>query len=189
MIKKSILVFAVLITWQCSAQNFPVSQNGIISYEEVVEVDSMKNGQLFSNAKKWLSSLEEEKITMTLKDSVSGHLAGTLSFFVYSQTGILKKLSGRFDYAFTIDTKDNKYRYRFTDFVFHQYQQNRNYKIVETIKTKKLEETHAAGWQKLWEKHRATVDQKMTDHLKSLQQKMKEREMVDKKIAKKQVEW
>lgn len=186
-----LILFCIPLTAEYSfAQTFPMDGK-VISYFEVVELDSIEKGVAFRNAIKSLKLLPEERIEFTKKDSIEGSLAGNSSFLVYAQSGILKKVSGRMSYSFSIDVKDSKYRYRFTDFVFHYYALDRNYKIEENGKTKKLEDPKAAGWQQLWTKHRVYASNKMTENIELLKKIMQERPIVvstEKAITRK-IEW
>ena len=107
-----------LVTTNCFSQDFPLDTKGKISYSDVIEVDSLNEEDLFRNGVKWFTTLQHEKVVITGKDSLNGNLSGYSSFLVYSQSDALKKVSGRISYSLSIDVKDNKYRYCFTDFVF-----------------------------------------------------------------------
>ena len=186
-----LILLCVLLTGKYSfAQTFPMD-NQLISFFEVVELDSIEKETGFRNALKWIKYLPEEQVELIKKDSVEGSLAAHSSFLVYAQSGILKKVSGRISYSISIDVKDSKYRYRFTDFVFHYYALDRNYKIEENGKTKKLEDPKAAGWQQLWTKHRIYASKKMAEDIDLLKKIMLERPIVvstEKTITKK-IEW
>lgn len=163
-----------------------------IEFSNVVVADSLTKITLFHNAVNWISSLKEkeEKVVLTESDSLAGKVSGESSFFVYAQSGILKKVSGLITYKLSVEVKDNKYRYQLNDFVFHYYKQDRNYNMVETGKTKPLEELKATGWQKLWTQHRATVAAKMKINTQQLEIKMIEKPKkitAEKKVKK--VEW
>ncbi len=144
-----------------------------ISYQNIVKVDSVSRDQLFHNALTWTQLLSDEDLAVVKRDSVDGSLEGESSFFVYTQTGIFKRVSGKVSYLFSIDVKDGKYRYNFHRFIFHYYAENRNYQMVDTRKEKPLEEPLAPGWQKLWDKHRSTTKIRILRHIASLENKMK----------------
>jgi len=158
-------------------------------FSNVVIADSLSKQLLFHNALSWVSALND-KTVLSQKDSVLGKVEAESSYLVYNQqAGILKKLSGRISYKILIEVKDNKYRYHFSNFMFHYYKQDRNYNMVETGKTKSLNEPNASGWQKLWDSHRAATQNKMKEYGKQLEIKMVEKpETPGEKIAKK-VEW
>ncbi|MBS1506600.1 MAG: DUF4468 domain-containing protein [Bacteroidetes bacterium] len=163
-----------------------------VEFSNVVVADSLAKLDLFHNAVHWTNSLKanDEKVILTESDSIAGKVLGESSFFVYTQSGILKKVSGLITYKLSVEVKDNKYRYQLSNFVFHYYKQDRNYNMVETGKTKPLEELKATGWQKLWTQHRATVLAKMKASAQQLELKMIEKPKkitAEKKVKK--VEW
>jgi hypothetical protein len=161
-------------------------------FADVAIADSLDKDVLFQNAKKWVALLElnNESVFQLQPDSMNGKLSGKSTFYVFSQSGILKKISGKVSYNFSVEVKDKKYRYSFTDFVFHYFKQDRYYNMVETGKTKPLEEVEAQGWQKLWTTHRKYVTVKMNDNVKLLQVQMKENpKKIEKIIAAKKIEW
>lgn len=163
-----------------------------VEFSNVVVADSLAKLDLFHNAVHWTNSLKanDEKVILTESDSLAGKVSGESSFFVYAQSGILKKVSGLITYKLSVEVKDNKYRYQLSNFVFHYYKQDRNYNMVETGKTKPLEELKATGWQKLWTQHRATVLAKMKASAQQLELKMIEKPKkitAEKKVKK--VEW
>lgn len=163
-----------------------------VEFSNVVVADSLAKLDLFHNAVHWTNSLKanDEKVILTESDSIAGKVLGESSFFVYAQSGILKKVSGLITYKLSVEVKDNKYRYQLSNFVFHYYKQDRNYNMVETGKTKPLEELKATGWQKLWTQHRATVLAKMKASAQQLELKMIEKPKkitAEKKVKK--VEW
>lgn len=170
----------------------PVAENKPFEFVDVAVADSIDKEGLFQNAKKWVQLLEQnnEKIFQLQLDSISGKITGMSTFYVFSQTGILKKISGKVGYNFSLEVKDKKYRYTFNDFVFHYFKQDRYYNMVETGKTKLLEELEAKGWQKLWTAHRKSVTVKMNDNIKMLEIQMKENpKKVEKLVASKKIEW
>ena len=126
---------------------------------EVVPVEGFPKLALHSNGVRWFKSLPagDVKLNTLVKDSVEGKVSAHVELMVHAQSGILRKVAGSVSYRISVETKDEKYRYCFKDFVYHYYAQNRNYQMVKTGKTKPLEETQAQGWQKLWTQHRKTV--------------------------------
>jgi hypothetical protein len=162
-----------------------------VEFTSIAIVDSMAKPLLFHNLHSWLELLHqnEEQVVVEMKDSINGKVTGRSQFFVYSQTGILKKVSGKITYNLSLEVKDNKYRYRFSDFIYHYFKENREYKIVETGKTKPLEEKEAPGWQKLWAKHRATCYAKLKEDIELLKATMKKRPVSAEKIKEKNIEW
>jgi len=156
------------------AQVLPIDTTGKVTYYEIVEAPALKKELLYENALTWVEALKgiEDKVVIETTNVLAGKIVAKNEFPLFSQTGVLKKLSGKVTYQMTIEMKDNLYRYKFTDFVFHYYKQDRTYKIVATGKTKKLEDLKAAGWQKLWNKHRAQTAAKIQTDLTELKIQM-----------------
>jgi len=179
---------SLLMNGQSASSSSPTSA---FDFSNVVVTDSISKQSLFHNGINWVSDLKDEKTVLSQNDSILGKVEGESSYLVYTlQPGILKKLSGRVSYKISIEVKDNKYRYRFSDFVFHYYKQDRYYKMVETGKVKSLNEFSASGWQKLWDNHRSTTQSKMKEYCKRLEIKMVEKpETPNEKVIAKKVEW
>src|SRR5690348_5723510 len=127
-----IVILGISLNTNCDGQSATAS---IMDFSNVVVADSLSHEFLFHNASRWVNSLKDEKVVLSQNDSINGKIEGESSYLVYTQqAGILKKLSGRISYKISIEVKDNKYRYHFSDFVFHYYKQDRNYNMVETSK-------------------------------------------------------
>lgn len=151
----------------------PVNETGRVTFTEVVKTDSLKKALLYTNAKKWLSA-NGFQLTATPEDSAAGKLVGSQEFYLYARGYISKKIHGKIAYTATIEVKDNRYRYAFTDFMFAYYKEDRTYNMVPTGKEKPLEETKASGWQSLWEQHKKTTQTKINSSINSLKAAMPE---------------
>ncbi len=188
-----LLVLASLLVYGTAHSQFlPANANGKCEITEVVIAEGFSKSNLYGNELKWLNGLtrEEGKLSSLVRDSIAGRISGTYEFLVYTQSGVLRKVAGAISYYFTVETKDGKYRYSFTDFVFYYYAQNRNYKIVKTGNTKPLEEKKAIGWQKLWTEHRMTVFTRVTKQIDALKLKIIETSKeVNEKMREKKVDW
>ena len=186
------LVISIAIQMNSNAQPSALeSEIQKVVFADVVVADSLSRELLFQNALKYVAFLKQadEKFELKLKDSVDGKLYGQSTYFVYAQSGILKKISGTITYQLAIEVKDKKYRYQFNDYVFHYYKQDRYYNMVATGKTKSLEELNASGWQKLWSTHRSYTVEKMQGNIKQLELKMAEDPKKIEKVAAKKVAW
>lgn len=189
---KKIFLFVVLgIAALANGSAQSTSSNSRFDFSNVVIADSLSKMFLFHNAIGWVKNLKDEKIIVSQNDSILGKVEGESSYLVYNQqAGILKKLSGRISYKISIEVKDDKYRYHFSDFVFHYYKQDRSYNMVETKKIKSLDDPSAEGWQKLWDGHRSATMNKMKERCKQLEIKMIEKpETPSEKVIAKKVEW
>lgn len=139
-------------------------------FTEVVTVDSVTADLLFKRGKIWL--LQNK---YNLSDSVANtNVKADNELYVYQKGIASKKLHGRISYNIMIEFKDDKYRYTFSDFVFHYYKQNRYYEMVPTKQQKSLNDEKAAGWQNLWERHKKTTTDHIQQQITSLKNFMKE---------------
>jgi hypothetical protein len=156
--------------------NLPLNSAGKVERMDVVVVDTVAKKELFDRASSLLTNIAAtaDKFTIIEKDSASGKIVCALKSNAYTYTGILKKQVGVITYSLALEVKDGKYRYTFTDFVYHYYAQNRNYQVVETGKKKGLEETKAPGWQKTWNTCRSSASDKVSGQISIIQTKMKE---------------
>ena len=187
-----ILSMLFLLTAQLGrAQFLPLNGSGKSGVTEVVTVEGFPKAILYTHEVKWLKGMTgvEGKLSSVAKDSLAGSISGNFEFPVYAQSGILRKMAGAISYHFTVETKDEKYRYAFTDFLFHYYVQDRNYKMVKTGKTKFLEDPKAAGWQKLWTDHRKTASTRVKHQIDELKLRMVETYKEVAKAEEKKVEW
>ena len=186
-----ILIF-VFNALTADAQFLPLNAAGKCEATEVVVVEGFTKAVLYPNALKWLKGLThvDGKLSAVEKDSIAGKISGNFEFLVYAQSGILRKVAGSVSYHMQVETKDGKYRYSFSDFVFHYYAQDRKYKMVKTGKTKPLEEDEAMGWQKLWTDHRKGTQDRVSTQVAELKTKIIEvPKDVSVKAEEKKVEW
>jgi hypothetical protein len=191
-----ILLLLLLNYSNAKSQGLPFNEKGKIEIAEVIQLDSINNKSiLYNNAIQWTEHFpsNETKITHIENDPVAGRISCSFQFPVYIQAsvGVLKKINGMITYDCVIEVKDFKYRYSFTNFIFHYYKQDRTYKYVDAGKTKKLEDFKASGWQKLWNKHRLTTATKLESDIKDLKETMQtvHTAPVKEEPKKKEVKW
>jgi hypothetical protein len=180
--KRRLILIALTLfvtTFGVKAQvNLPLNSSGKAEVAEVVAVDSLNRYELYSHAENLLPGISAfvEKMDVIENDPIAGKISCALRFTAYNQQlGILKKEIGAVTYKMSIEVKDGKYRYSFSDIIFHYYKQDRNYKMVETGQKKGLEEAKASGWQKNWNGCRAITSTKITNQVKLITEKMKEK--------------
>ncbi|MFL5729424.1 MAG: hypothetical protein ACJ75J_08040, partial [Cytophagaceae bacterium] len=112
-------------------------------------------------------------------------------FLVYTKGAISKEIHGAIRYSVKIEVKNNKYKYRFSDFVFEYYKINRNYQYLPTGQEKPLEEEKFTGWDNAWENHKKETYSRITSLIKSLKSDMGKKEKIEQKkepVGKKE-EW
>jgi hypothetical protein len=175
-LKKTMMMFALLIsTMYGRAQSgLPINSSGKIEITDVVNIESVNKADLFQRSDNFIADLSDPnfKILSVEKDSANGKINAAYQIMIYAQTGVLKKVQGAVSYSLTLEVKDGKYRYTFTDFVYHYYGQNRSYQTVDTGKKKKLEEMKATGWQKAWNDCKATTASKVQKQIVSIKTAM-----------------
>jgi hypothetical protein len=160
-----------------------------ITFEEIVKVDSTPSLLLYSNAEKWMNKYFKLEKSLQHLDPGSGQLENEGRFLVYTK-GISKEIHGAIRFKVIVEIKENKYRYRFTDFVFEYYKQNRQYKYVPTGKEKPLEDKKFPGWEKPWIKHKAETQERIYEYISSLKSAMAFKEIPAKaREVKKKEEW
>ena len=89
-----------------------------IKFQEVVDESGSKS-DLFKKCVYWLNGFYKDpsRIT-TIRDEPSGKIAGRHQFRIYYQdSGNTKQIAGMIKYTFTIDLKDDKYRYTIDNLV------------------------------------------------------------------------
>lgn len=140
-------------------------QNAPFVFTNVVVLDSVEAAVMLRNGKQWAIKYNFQDL-----DTGENAIRGENSFFVYQKGLVSKQVHGKVHYKLFLEIKDNKYRYTFSDFIFHYYKQDKNYKFVPTGKEKPLNEPTVNGWQKTWEQHKKASEEQM----KIVIQKLKE---------------
>ena len=159
-------ILLVLMSWFChsvSAQTTELpTQYGVIAYQDVVKSPNLGKTMLFNNALNALGDIKivnQKKIEDNLSTDTISWVGTTIGgFLVYH----LKSPFGEVRYSLTIEIKDERYRYTFTDFVFYPYSRNR-YGKFERDKwvSKPLEEPKLEGHQKQWERTKEKTAEKV----------------------------
>jgi hypothetical protein len=175
-IKKTTMLITLMIVALCSRgqSGLPINSSGKIEIANVVNMDSVKKGELFQRSVNFIADVSDPnfKVMSVEKDSVNDRISAGYQIMIYVQSGVLRKLQGAVSYSLMLEVKDGKYRYTFTDLIYHYYGQNRNYVTVDTGKKKKLEEMKASGWQKAWNECKATTASKIQKQIISIKTAM-----------------
>ncbi|MBV5281707.1 MAG: DUF4468 domain-containing protein [Paludibacter sp.] len=121
--KKTLFLLIVLATFirvDAQSKKFPVDENNQVKYEEVV-LCNLNKTVLYSNAQKWIAkSFGDYKSVIQFEDAVNGKLIfkakSKVPYTVPLGKGdISVGNSETINYTFTIECKDNKYRYTVDD--------------------------------------------------------------------------
>ena len=184
------LIFNLLFSITVYSQvTLPIdSSTGKICFEEIIKLDSISLKVIHVNAEAWIrQNFKSDKLTIKLIEK-EGFLNSESRFKVYTKGIISKEIHGTIRFSIEITTKENKYRYRFTNFVFEYYKQNRELKYVPTGKQKPLEDNKFTGWEVPWMRYKKETNEKIIKYIASLKEAMVPKIVVDKKVIKKE-EW
>jgi hypothetical protein len=174
---KTLPIIFFILSFSAFAQvTLPKGEDGKITFEEIVRADSVPKTVLYKNAKAWAYRIYKQTEKSIQCDSNSISLKG--HYLVYTRGGVSKEIHGAIRYKLTIEIKDNKYKYKFSDFVFEYYKQNRNYQYVPTGKEKPLEDENFPAWEKAWENHKKEVNEKIPHIIASLKTDMRRKDKI-----------
>ena len=170
---------------QLSTGMLPLSEDGKVTFTEIVKVDSTFGSLLlYNNSLRWVSLLRNDnKKPMVINEYIEkSTVEGSNMFFVYQETmkiGVLRKIYGAVSYDFKIESRQGRYKHTFTNFVFHFYDRMRinSYEYLEPKpngRTKKLEDTKASGWIATWRGIKMQVSDRIYEYSTKLNKYMSE---------------
>lgn len=150
-----LLFFTLLMTSFCFGQTtLPVNGSGKIEYSAVIQADSTTAPQLFSNAKQYFATafVSAKDVTQLADQDARTIVIKYMIPVSWKSFGITQ--SGFVRPTLTIQMKDGKYRYSFTDFLW-DYQAGTMGKHY----TEPLESKPGAVNAKQWESIKEQTDQ------------------------------
>ncbi|MES2266124.1 MAG: DUF4468 domain-containing protein [Bacteroidota bacterium] len=100
---------------------FDESNNYI--YYRVVDKPALTADTLYNRA--WAFAASLNTATKPEKGQAENTLNTSGKFLVYSGISLMRKEAGEINYTLNIQTKDSRYRYRISNFVFKPYQRDR----------------------------------------------------------------
>lgn len=150
---------------------FQKDQDGKIIFYEVVAVDTVPRDTLWKNARIWMKSILNEKgDKITDEQYLYGTIEANTSFMVYVSSMISKIPHGKIYYDVSLDVKDKKYRYTFTNFRFQYYKQDRKdlkyYPVHNQFKA--LEAEKFGGYQNAWDDHKYELKRRIDSQIANL---------------------
>jgi hypothetical protein len=108
---KILMMIFCLLTLTATAQDaLPVGENGMVTFEDVVEVPKMPKGLLFENAKSWIASYYKSPRTIQEEDDMEGTISTRSMFRIKSEPGGTKP-GGVINYTMDIKVRAGKYKY------------------------------------------------------------------------------
>lgn len=138
-----------------------------ITYTEKIEQKGIQD-TLYYRAIHWCNSYFKNPQSVTsIRDHVNGKIEGIYRFKVYNQPdkeGTITE-AGVVSYTFTIELKENKYRYKITDF---------NLKSVSYFALERWLDKTDKSYIPAWDYYLTQVDDNMQDFIKSLKKGMLE---------------
>lgn len=113
---KAMLLLFVLTFVSSTAQDkkleIPVeTETGLIKFRDVIDEKGTKD-ELFNRCVYWLNDFYKDPIRVTtIRDVPTGKIVGRHQFRIYYDEDGFKQDGGMVKYTFTIEFKENKYRY------------------------------------------------------------------------------
>lgn len=176
---KNALLTGLLVffqTLQAQELLLPRNETGHIVFYEVVEADSFTQEELLDNARQFArKTLGKKKVKAIQTDSVSSLVVKDANFKVYKKV-ITQRMDGIIHYNFTLEAKEGKYRYFFSDFTFQPYERNRYGKFEPVSGKHKPLEEDFKGNKKDWEDHKESVATTLQSQIEELKITMQSRQ-------------
>jgi len=150
---------------------FQKDQDGKIIFYEEVKADTVSRDTLWKNARIWIKSILNEKgDKITDEQYLYGTIEASTSFMVHTSSMISKIPHGKIYYDVSIDVKDQKYRYTFSNFRFQYYKQDRKdlkyYPVHNQFKA--LEVEKFGGYQNAWNDHKYELKRRIESQIANL---------------------
>lgn len=132
-----VLSFLCFFNLICFAQNddLPHDERGKLIYYEVVELKGLSKDSLTWRAHNFITkNTKRFKLKSAKRDSL---LEADGKMLIYKTALVLSRPSGEVSYNFYVESRDDKYRFWLTDFVFIRYQRDRygNFVAATTVGT------------------------------------------------------
>lgn len=170
-------IILILLASFVTDVNLPVNEEGKIIFEDVVVVENMSKDVLFINAINYGERVKKasERKTSMYANPREGVVSKEGSFYVYTDGLFTPQIHGEIKFTVRLEVDQNKYKYRYTDFVFQHYSKNRYGQYAPVSgKVKPLEEEKYAGMQKTWEQHKKLTREHIENHIRELKIQMQE---------------
>lgn len=163
---------------------FNKDENGKIIFYGVVKADSVPaRDTLWRYSQTWIRSILNEKgDKVTFEEMLSGTIEAQVSYLAYVESIISKIPHGKISYKVSLDIKDKKYRYTFTDFEFQEYKQSKqDFKYYPVNgKPTPMDKERMFGYQGAWDSHRYVMKKRIEGQIANLKSEM--RRMTEKSL-------
>ena len=131
--RKFILLLSLLpLKVLCQSDSLPKNAEGKYEFANVINVDSASSDKLYSNAKIFVAlTFKSGKAVTQLNDDNTKTVVGNGITSVKLKISIGSPVYTDVAYSFTIQCKDNRYRYSITDFFFYNTGDGSSRKALE----------------------------------------------------------
>src|SRR6266542_1007820 len=112
--------FGIIFMFSLQSLISAAQNDTLITYSEIVNVDSTTKDQLFQNARQWYNEIfVSSKEVLQIVDKETGELSGKGLLKSYYDYRVMGKRKYDCYYKFSIDikVKDGKYKYTFSNFI------------------------------------------------------------------------
>jgi len=109
-----VLLFCLVTLKLTGQDSLPTGADGMVTFEEVVEVPKMPKGLLFENAKAWFKSYYQSPRVIKAEDAMEGTISAKSMFKIKSEPGG-EKQGGVINYTLNFKIKEGKYKYTITN--------------------------------------------------------------------------
>ncbi len=170
---KSLLFFFALITTATGmiAQNtldllIPVDEEtNTVKFQEVIEEEGDKY-ELFKRSIYWLNDTYKDPVRVTsIRDKETGKIVGRHRFRIYYwDRDSIKHIAGMINYTFTVEMKDQRYRYTIDEIIL---------KSATHVPVEKWLDRDDPAWDPRWEGYLVQIRDFVYEWAENLKVKMK----------------
>ena len=176
---KKIKFMKKLITF-CLLSLFVFTSNAqeLLTYTEVIQVDSVSKNELFYRAKNWfVNAFKSSKNVIQNENKENGEIIGKATMKYYPDYFVgSDNTKGYINYTIKIFVKEGRYKYEFTDF-YHEPENKNGHSfgyVTNAVENPKPYSFSLKSWnRKAWNDLKKEIDIKMKDIIFSLKDGMK----------------
>lgn len=176
--RSAIILLLLVFTAQLYAQDkndliIPVDdETKMIKFQGVIKEDGSKY-ELFKRSIYWLNDTYKDPVRVTsIRDKETGKIVGRHRFRIYYwDKDSIKHIGGMINYTFTVEMKDNRYRYTIDEIVL---------KSATNIPAEKWLDKDDPAYDPRWEGYLVQIRDFVNSWSSNLEEKMKpEKEVVE----------
>lgn len=150
--------------------------DSLVSYTEIVTVDSLSKEQLYIRARQWINdAFKDSRFVYRIADKETGELVGSGQILSAFKTRFMKKEGIgpiRLDFTFGIYVKDGKYKYEFTNFKGNEDAPINSVLTTSSISPETIPMTKKGRSDEVWNSIKYELDRRMVLVIASLKESM-----------------